>query len=98
MIGWIARPWYGPFFAASMTLGHGFVSAIPELDILAFGGGLAFGYSWDLPFGFNLAISGGLRRMEILERDGQICTLPGHCVFASEEFLPRFELTFGYRF
>ncbi len=98
LIAWIARPWIGPYFAATITVGHNFLFSVPELDAVSVGGGLAMGWSWDLPFNFNVGVSAGLRRMVVVERDGPICTLRNRCVFTVEEFWPRFDLTFGYRF
>lgn len=95
---WIQRPWIGPYVAATFTVGHQFLISIPELNAVALGGGLALGWAWDLPFNVNLGISVGLRRMSIIKRSTQICTVPGQCIFIAEGFKPRFTLTFGYRF
>lgn len=97
-IGWIQRPWTGVYFAATFTVGHNFLFAIPSLGSVAVGGGAAMGWSWDLPFKLNVGVSLGLRRMAVVQRSPLICTLPGQCIMVAERFLPRATLTFGYRF
>ncbi|PRP92298.1 hypothetical protein ENSA5_50170 [Enhygromyxa salina] len=98
VIGWLKRPWTGVYFAAHLTLGHQFVVSLPRLRSVALGGGASIGWSWDLTSHINVAFSGGLRRMGVVARTPQICTLPEQCVFTSPGFQPRFTLSFGYRF
>lgn len=98
VIGWIKRPWTGVYFAATLTVGHNFLVTLPELSSVAVGGGAAMGWSWDLPWHINLGVSAGLRRMAVVKRSTQICTLPNQCIMIHEDFVPRFTLTFGYRF
>lgn len=97
-IGWIQRPWLGIYFEASVTVGHNFLAAVPALDSVGVGGGASMGWSWDLPFNLNLGLAGGLRFMRQVDDSPLICTLPRQCVMVREEFVPRFSLTFGYRF
>ena len=96
--GWIKRPWTGVFFSAHMTVGHHFVVSLPELRAVALGGGASMGWGWDLTEHWNLAFSGGLRRMGVLETSDQMCTLPEQCIFTSPGFKPHFNLSFAYRF
>lgn len=96
--GWIKRPWNGLFVSLGLTLGHQFLHRLPELHNLALGGSVLIGWSWDVTAHLNLALSGGVRRMGVIERSTQICTLPGQCIFTDDEFRPRFALTFAYRF
>ncbi len=95
---WIARPWLGPYFSASFTVGQNFVFAIPEIGSVAVGGGAEFGYSVDLTDHINLALSAGLRRMVPVHRAGPLCSLRRECVYLLDEFQPHFALSFGYRF
>jgi hypothetical protein len=96
--GWIKRPWTGLFVAIGLTVGHQFLHRLPELRTVALGGSVAVGWSWDVTTHINLSLSGGLRRMGVVDRSTQICTVPGQCIFTSQEFEPRFALTFAYRF
>ncbi|MFV8755704.1 hypothetical protein ACNOYE_34570 [Nannocystaceae bacterium ST9] len=98
LTAWIARPWIGPYFSASFVVGHNFLFSVPELRLLALGGGADFGWSWDLPFHINLGVSVGLRRMVPVERSGPLCSLRRECVYLLDEFQPHFGLSFGYRF
>jgi len=95
---WIARPWVGPYFAATFNVGQNFVFTIPELNSLAIGGGADFGWSWDLPFHINLGVAVGLRRMKPVKESGPLCSLRRECVYLFDEFQPHFALSFGYRF
>lgn len=95
---WIKRPWAGVYFSAAFTVGHQFVFALPELRTVALGGGAAIGWSWDLTAHLDLGFSLGIRRMGVVERSTQICTVPNQCIFTADGFKPRFTLTFGYRF
>jgi hypothetical protein len=98
-IVWVQRPWTGVYFATTFTVGHQFLVSVPQLRSIALGGGAALGWSWDLePYNLNLGFSVGLRRMGVVERSTQICTVPDQCIFVAEGFKPRFTLTFGYRF
>lgn len=98
LAAWIARPWTGPYFAASFVVGHNFVFTIPELSSVAVGGGADFGWSWDLPYHINLGVSVGLRRLFPVRRAGPLCSLQRECVYLLDEFQPHFALSFGYRF
>lgn len=98
LIGWIKRPWTGVFFAVHLTVGHQFVVSLPELRSVAIGGGASMGWGWDLTEHWNLALEGGLRRMGVVERSDQICTVEGQCIFTAEGFKPNFTLSFAYRF
>jgi hypothetical protein len=98
VVGWLERPWTGVYFAATVTVGHQFAVSLPGLSSVALGGGASMGWSWDLTRHANLAFSGGLRRMGVVHRSTQICTVPGQCIFIAEGFRPRFTVTFGYRF
>lgn len=98
LAGWIKRPWTGLFVAVSMTVGHQFMFGLPRLRSVAMGGGASIGWSWDLTAHVNLALSGGLRRMGVLERSTQICTVENQCIFTAAGFKPRFALSFAYRF
>lgn len=98
LAAWIQRPWTGVFFSATFTVGHQFLISIPELNSVALGAGAAIGWAWDLPFNLNLGVSVGVRRMGVVKRSTQICTVPGQCIFVAEGFKPRFALSFGYRF
>jgi hypothetical protein len=98
LAGWIKRPWNGLFVAVSLTVGHQFMYQLTQLRTVALGGGVSIGWSWDLTTHLNLALSGGIRRMGILDRSTQICTLTDQCIFTSREFEPHFALTFAYRF
>ena len=95
---WIKRPWTGMFFTGSLTVGHQFSVTLPALRTVSFGGGVAVGWSWDMTRHLNVAFSGGLRRMGILDASTQICTLAGQCIYSETGFKPRFTLSFGYRF
>ncbi len=95
---WIKRPWTGVYFSAMLTVGHQFLVSLPKLHSVAIGGGAAMGWSWDLTNHINVGLSAGIRRMGVVERSTQICTVPGQCIFIIEGFEPRFSLTFGYRF
>jgi hypothetical protein len=97
-IVWVKRPWTGVYFAANLTVGHQFMFSLPELRTIALGGGLAIGWSWDLTAHINVGFSIGLRRMGVVERSTQICTVAGQCIFTAEGFQPRFTLTYGWRF
>jgi hypothetical protein len=96
--GWIKRPWTGLFVSVGLTVGHQFLFQLPHLRTVALGGGVSIGWSWDITTHLNLMFSGGLRRMGVVDRSTQICTLEAQCIFTSEEFEPHFALTFGYRF
>jgi hypothetical protein len=96
--GWIKRPWNGLFVAVGLTVGHQFLYRLPELRTVALGGGLSIGWAWDVTAHVNVTLSGGLRRMGIIDRSTQICTITDQCIFASQEYEPRFALTFAYRF
>jgi hypothetical protein len=98
LAGWIKRPWNGLFVAASFSVGHQLLFRLPELRTVAVGGGFSVGWSWDITRHLDLAIMGGLRRMGVVDRSTQICTVGGQCIFTSQEFEPRFALTFAYRF
>lgn len=98
LAAWIARPWTGPYFAGEFVVGQNFVFSIPELDAVALGGGVDFGWMVDLPFHINLGLSLGIRRMAPVRRDGPLCTLRRECVYLLDEFQPHFGLSFGYRF
>lgn len=95
---WIKRPWTGVYFAANLTVGHQFLFTLPELRTIAIGAGASIGWSWDLTRHINVGFSLGLRRMSVVERSTQICTVEGQCIFTAEGFLPRFTLTFGWRY
>lgn len=95
---WVKRPWTGVFFTAGFTVGHQYLVSLPALRSVAIGGGAAIGWSWDLTQHLNVSFSGGIRRMGVVDRSPQICTVPGECVFVTEGFHPRFTLNFGYRF
>jgi len=98
-IVWVQRPWTGVYFATTVTVAHQFLYAVPKIRSVAVGGGAALGWSWDLqPYNLNVGFSVGLRRMGVVERSSQICTVPRQCILLAEEFVPRFTLTFGYRF
>ncbi|GEM_PF-1937658 len=97
-IGWIQRPWTGVYFAANVSVGHNFLLSVPRLGSVAVGGGIAMGWSWDLPYAINLGFSAGIRRMAMVHRSSEICTLPNQCIMVREDFVPRFTLSFGYRF
>lgn len=97
-IVWVKRPWTGVYFAATFTIGHQFVFSLPELRSVALGGGAAIGWAWDLTAQLGLGLSVGLRRMGVVERSTQICTVDDQCIFVEDGFKPRFALTFGYRF
>jgi hypothetical protein len=98
LAGWIKRPWTGLFLTLSVTVGHQFVFGLPQLRSVALGGGASLGWSWDLTAHVNVALSGGLRRMGVVDRSTQICTVPNQCVFTQQGFKPHFALTFAYRF
>jgi hypothetical protein len=95
---WVKRPWTGVFFTATLTVGHQFVFSLPELRAVAIGAGGAIGWSWDLTPHLDVGFSLGIRRMGMVERSPQICTVAGQCIFVAEGFKPRFTLTFAYRF
>lgn len=97
-IGWIKRPWTGVYFAATFTVGHNFLFNVPAISSVALGGGASMGWSWDLTPHLNVGVSGGLRFMSMVKQAPEICTLPSQCVMVEENFVPRFALTFGYRF
>lgn len=96
--GWIKRPWNGLFVTLGLTLGHQVLFRLPELHTIALGGNVMVGWSWDLTPHINLAISGGVRRMGVVDRSTIICTVPNQCIFVDEDFRSRFALTFAYRF
>jgi hypothetical protein len=98
LAAWVQRPWTGIYFAATLTVGHHYMFSLPELNSVALGGGAAMGWSWDLTDRLNVAFSAGIRRMGVVRRSTQICTLSDQCIFIAEGFKPRFALTFGYRF
>ena len=95
---WIKRPWTGVYFSAALTIGHQYLFSLPELRSVAVGGGAGMGWSWDLTPHLNVGFLAGIRRMGVVERSTQICTVPNQCIFVAEGFKPRFSLTFGYRF
>jgi hypothetical protein len=95
---WVKRPWTGVFFAAELNVGHQFVWSLPQLRRVAVGASAAIGWSWDLTPHINVGFSMGLRRMGIVDRSTQICTVSRQCIFVADGFQPRFTLTFGYRF
>jgi len=94
---WIKRPWTGVYFAANVTVGHQFLITLPELRTIAVGAGAAIGWSWDLTEHINVGFALGLRRMGVVERSTQICTVHDQCVFTADGFQPRFSLTFAWR-
>jgi hypothetical protein len=98
LTGWIKRPWNGLFVSLAMTLGHQALFRVPELHTLALGATVSIGWSWDVTAHINVGVSSGVRRMGVVQRSTEICTLPRQCIFTDEEFRPRFALTFAYRF
>ena len=98
VIGWIKRPWTGVYFAATFNVGHNFLFTVPGISSVALGGGASMGWSWDLTKHLNVGLSGGLRVMSMVRHAPEICTLASQCVMVKEGFVPRFTVTFGYRF
>ncbi|NVB42362.1 DUF3575 domain-containing protein [Pseudenhygromyxa sp. WMMC2535] len=96
--GWISRPWLGVYFSLSFTVGQNFLFGAPSINAVALGGGGSMGWSWDFLDHLNLGIEGGLRRMSTVKQAPPICSRAEQCIMLREEFVPRFALTFGYRF
>ncbi|EDM77241.1 hypothetical protein PPSIR1_17315 [Plesiocystis pacifica SIR-1] len=98
LTGWVKRPWIGPFFSGSFSVGHAFMFSVPSLSAVALGGGVDAGWAWDLTEHLGLAFSMGIRNTVVVRDATQICTLDDQCIVVREAFVPRFALTFGYRF